>query len=109
MTSNRPFGSFTGILLYWIAVNGSSCARSPGSLRWPFTVMPMPQHLIGFETETQAKFGQMVMLEWPISEVKSQVDRWAARSDVVMIKPDRPECQTDGPTLWSELESEVRP
>ncbi len=89
--------------LYWIAINGSSCARLAVSLRLPLRVTPTPQILIGFLTAKESLDAQQTCLTAPIEEVKQRMSEWHRRVDVTVIRPANPGPQTNGETLWAEL------
>lgn len=89
--------------LYWIAINGSSCAAAPFPLREPFKVAPTPEILVGFTIAEEAEENQSVMLQAPIAEVQERMRSWNSRTDVKVVRLTNPEPQTDGQTMWQEL------
>lgn len=89
--------------LYWIAVNGSSCARFSLPLREPFVVKPTPEILIGFQTHDEAEEGQAFLLTAPVENVRERMAQWMRHADVKIVHPPNPEPQTDGETMWMEV------
>lgn len=88
--------------LYWIAINGSSCARYPLPLFRP-RLKPVPEILIGFKTSKEAAFAQDKCLNAPIEEVRKLMESWCRfGSDVKVVRSANQEPQTYGPTLWTE-------
>lgn len=71
-------------------------------LRKPFSVSPMPQYLVGFKTLEEAAEAQRCCLNDPIETVASRSLEWASRDDVVVLRCENPEPQTDGPTVWMQ-------
>lgn len=90
--------------LYWIAVNGASCAASAIPLREPFRVIPTPEILVGFPTAKEAKQNQRCLLEAAFAEVREKMHSWMSRGDLKIIKPEHPDPPTTGPTIWEELD-----
>lgn len=86
--------------LYWIAINGSSCAMFGCPLIWPFNVLPVPEFLIGFPTLEEAIEAQQVCLESPADSLRGYAKEWLSRSGVAFHRFDNPEPQTYGPTVW---------
>jgi hypothetical protein len=87
---------------HWIAINGSTCALSPGPLRPPLGVSPTPEVLVGFLAEQDARTAQSICLTAAPADVKESMREWLSRADVEVIRPPNPEPQTDGPTAWVE-------
>jgi hypothetical protein len=83
---------------YWIALNGSSVARSDFAMTTP-TVIPTPQVLIGFLDEAEAKKTQTFLLKAPIGEVRARVRKLMRRPDLEVHEYDA-EPQTQGQTMW---------
>lgn len=54
--------------MYWIAINGASCAIASAPMKNP-KVTPTPQQLLGFPTFEAAKHAQTVCLTAPMGEV----------------------------------------
>lgn len=86
--------------LYWLAINGASCAMS--SIPMPATVMvtPRPQMLVGFLTHGEAKTAQHSMLTDSIAKCRKLLDKWKKRHDVVIRVFKNAERPTHGPTIW---------
>lgn len=99
-TCNKPLPEEP---LWYIAINGSSCALAPFALFWPFEVEPVPQQMIGFPTLAQAHKAQKTCLSEPIDVVKKAFSKWASRDDVVILEADNPEPQTYGATGWTQI------
>ena len=88
--------------LFWIAVNGCSCAMFPAPLRFPFVVRPIPQYVIGFETVEEALRAQEMCLEYSMDALRPVIVSWKFRANVAFVKMSNPEPMTDGPTTWME-------
>ena len=86
--------------LYWLAINGASCAMF--SMPVPVTVMttPRPEMLLGFPTYDEAKTAQHTMLTAPIAKCRKLMDKWKRRHDVVTRVFKNPEPPTRGATIW---------
>ncbi len=87
-------------LLYWLAINGASCAMSSMPMPGTVTVTPRPKMLVGFLTHAEAKTAQHSMLTAPIAKCRKLMDKWKKRHDVVMKVFKKPERPTHGPTIW---------
>ncbi len=87
--------------LYWIAINGSSCACSSIPFVRP-TVTPTPEVLIGFPNVEEAKDAQKLCLKAPIGQVKASMKLWMTQADIRIIRPSKPDPPTSGVTLWLE-------
>ena len=88
--------------LFWIAVNGCSCAMFPAPLRFPFVIRPIPQWLVGFETVEEAVTAQEICLNASIEDTHKAIVSWKYRDKVAFVKMSNPEPMTDGPTTWME-------
>ncbi len=86
--------------LYWLAINGASCAMSNMPMPATVTVTPRPQMLVGFLTHAEAKTAQHSMLTAPIAKCRKLMDKWKRCDDVVMRVFKKPERPTHGPTIW---------
>ncbi len=86
--------------LYWLAINGASCAMSNMPMPATVTVTPRPQMLVGFLTHADAKTAQHCMLTAPITKCRRLLKEWKKRDDVVMKVFKNSERPTHGPTIW---------
>jgi hypothetical protein len=82
--------------LWWVALNGSSCAIAPTPMKRP-KVSPVPEQMIGFRTWGEAKEAQRVCLQAPKDEVRRYLlslwpDIVAGR--IIVIVPPTPEPPT---------------
>jgi hypothetical protein len=89
-----------GDRLWYIAVNGSSCAMAGWPLRFPFQVRPIPEVLFGFATFEEASEAQRTCHNDPIPIVKEAMRRWIESDKVHVVSLRTSEPQTDGDTLW---------
>lgn len=87
--------------LYWIAINGPSCALSPFPLEFP-KVIPRPEILFGFHKQSEAKEAQAICLQGSIEQVRRAMLAWTYAKGVSWTKLTDPEPPTNGPTLWTE-------
>jgi hypothetical protein len=95
--------------LWWIAINGSSCARSAMPL-WDPRVTPVPEELVGFSTKEEAEAAQRICLRAPLRVVRQF---WAnLRPDIMMgrirvIRLPNPQPQTSGLTTWIDGDADT--
>lgn len=91
--------------MYWIAINGASCACSSAPWQEPVT-SPVAQQLIGFPTLEEARKAQRICCLEPIESVERFFRRLLTEDipsgRVRVIKPASPEPPTHGPTAWME-------
>src|SRR5262245_40018157 len=93
---------------YWIAIHGSSCALSRAPMRDP-VVIPTPAQMFGFPESEEAAKAQQGCLTAPILDVAAfmkslRPDIEAGR--VLYRRPDTPDPQTQGETVWIDQEPE---
>jgi len=96
-------------MMYWIAINGASCAMASFPMTNP-VVSPTPQQMLGFPTFEEAKHAQQICLTAPMNEVKRFLQSLAPdvkAGRLVAIMPDNPEPATRGTTMWLEAPDEV--
>jgi hypothetical protein len=89
---------------YWIAINGSSCARSSLPMQNPM-VTPTPEQMLGFPTVEEAQKAQRLCLQAPMNEVRKFME--SLRPDVKsgrirVIQPAHPQPPTHDATMWTE-------
>jgi len=87
---------------FWIAINGSSCTASPVALRDTVVVSPIPQALVGFDTQKEQLAAQQLCLTAPIPKVRQWmkgIQKRAQRGEVRLIVNSRHE-KRYGQTTW---------
>lgn len=89
--------------LFWIAINGSSCAISRIQFRWPIKVTPSPEILVGFVKEGDAIDAQHDALNIPANRLKKFWDKLSNNKNAVIIKLANHGPQTYGQTIWEEV------
>ena len=90
---------------YWIACNGPSCAACPGPLAWGFTIDPVPEQLIGFETQQEQQIVQEFLRTAPLKKLKRYMEslvKRIKRGEVAYCRPEWPDPPPTGPTYWLE-------
>jgi hypothetical protein len=86
--------------LYWIAINGGSCAASiVPSLNNPI-VIPTPEWLAGFPTRLEAAETQHFLLTAPIDDVGKRLIEMHKRNDIRIVPCKTPQPPTHGQTIW---------
>jgi hypothetical protein len=89
---------------WWLAVNGASCAACFMAMPATVTVIPMPEQLIGFESREEQLAAQEYVLTAPIDDVaefmNTTILNKVESGEVAYIRPQSPEPQPDGPTMW---------
>lgn len=90
--------------LYWIAINGPSCALTQMPMSEP-KVTPTPQLLIGFPALQEAREAQRCCLHSPMGEVRrflNSLRPGVKAGRIRVIRPPHPQPTTRGPTAWTE-------
>jgi hypothetical protein len=91
-------------LYWWIAMNRETCVMATIPLSASVTVSPVPQTLIGFATEQEARASQQILLDGSIEEMERHRDMLKARAskgEILIQHPQHPEQPTRGTTIWS--------
>jgi hypothetical protein len=90
-------------LLFWIATNGPTCARSEFPMRRPI-VSPVPEQMWGFPTSKEAKRAQEICLHAPIEQAIKYLAGLGPdirRGRITYFRPERPEPPVPGGvTMW---------
>ena len=87
--------------LWWLAINGSSCAAWGFPCEKPPKVTPRPEILIGFRTEKEQLERQKFLLTAPVADIAAFFKQAIELSgDITLVRFSNPEPQTDGMTIW---------
>lgn len=90
--------------MYYIAINGPSCALSRIPWNEPPIVSPTPQQLIGFPTVEEAEEMQAACLHDAIPAVEKKLLDLVPRveaGEVQILTNPHPEPPTTGQTIWT--------
>lgn len=80
--------------MYWIAINGASCALCPIASEKPPASFPRPQYYAGFDSLAEAQQAQDYCLNAPIEKVRYRFGKWCKQGRVVRV--NNPEPVVDG-------------
>jgi hypothetical protein len=98
-TGNSASGEHSR-MLYWIAVNGASAAMASYPLPMTVKCIPVPELLIGFGNQKQARAFQNILLTAPLQIARKELNSLRRHRDAVFIQPDNPEPPTKAVTVW---------
>jgi len=88
--------------MWWISINGASCAFCPVPSDAAPAVSPLPQAVVGFPTEEAARAAQHSCLNDPLHVVSEKARCWRnGEVGAVVVMFPNPEPISEGqPTAW---------